>query len=253
MPILRRMLRQGAATWNAQTVFPSITLVSHTSMLTGVGPEKHQVDWNDWKPEKGLVTVPTIFALAKKQGLTTAMFVGKEKFAHLFQPGSLDGWSMPDYHAAFIARAFAAYVAEKKPDLCFLHFADSDGQGHAFGWGSPEQKQAFADEDAALGVIREAIAKAGIENSSVILLTADHGGHAKTHGTRSPDDMTIPWIAWGMGVRQGVTLKVPITTYDTAATALYLLGVPIPTEFDGKPVVAAFSFAPPEKPAFAVK
>ena len=92
-----------------------------------------------------------------------------------------------------------------------------------------------------LATIKNAIEKAGIAGSSVILLSADHGGHAKTHGTNSPEDMTIPWIAWGVGVKRGVTITAPVTTYDTAATALWLLGVPIPSNWDGKPVTSAFS------------
>ena len=43
MPFLNARVAEGAATWQAQTVFPSITLVSHTSMLSGVGPEKHKI------------------------------------------------------------------------------------------------------------------------------------------------------------------------------------------------------------------
>ncbi len=246
MPTLQKMLREGAGTWQARTTFPSITLVSHTSMLTGVGPDKHHITWNEWQPEKGLVTVPTIFQLAKNANKKhiTAMFVGKQKFAHLFLPGSLDAFSMPDYSAKIVAREAADYIGQKKPDLCFIHFADSDGAGHAYGWGSPEQIQAFADEDAALAVVIAGIRKAGIEKTSLVILTADHGGHAKTHGSASPEDMTIPWIAWGAGVKKGFTLSAPVTTFDTAATALYTLGVPLPASFDGKPVLSAFGVTP---------
>jgi hypothetical protein len=53
--------------------------------------------------------------------------------------------------------------------------------------------------------------------------------------------MTIPWIAWGAGVRPGYEITAPVTTDDTAATALWLLDVPIPASFDGKPVETAFS------------
>lgn len=149
---------------------------------------------------------------------------------------------MPDYHAKIVADTFASYVQDVKPDLCFIHFSDSDGAGHAHGWGSPEQVQAFADEDDALKTVRDALAKAGIDKDSVIILTADHGGHNRTHGSNSPEDMTIPWIVWGQGVKKGFTITAPVTTYDTAATALWLLGVPIPDSFDGKPVTSAFAF-----------
>lgn len=240
MPSLTAMVAQGAHTWQAQTTFPSITLTSHTSMLTGVGPEKHKILWNDWLPERGMVTVPTIFALARQAGQTTAMFVGKPKFLHLFVPRTLNEFSLPEYHARSVSEAAARYIVAKKPNLCFIHFADPDEAGHAHGWGSPEQKEAFAASDAALKTVQDALRRAGIEKTSVVIVSADHGGHAKTHGTNSPDDMTIPWIAWGAGVRPGHAITAPITTYDTAATALWLLGVPVPEGLDGKPVTNAF-------------
>jgi predicted AlkP superfamily pyrophosphatase or phosphodiesterase len=61
MPVLKRLAEEGACTWAASTIYPSLTLPSHTSMLTGVGPDKHHVLWNSWKPRKGVVGVPTIF------------------------------------------------------------------------------------------------------------------------------------------------------------------------------------------------
>ncbi len=240
MPVLNSMLKDGAGTWGAQTIMPSITLVSHTSMLTGVSPTKHKVLWNDWIPDKGLVTVPTVFSLAKEKKLSTAMFVGKPKFHHLDIPGSVDTFSLPSYSAKKVAKVAANYIEVSKPNLCFIHFADSDGAGHSKGWGSPEQIQAFADEDEALKTVQDAIKKAGIEKESVVIMSADHGGHAKTHGTNSPEDMTIPWITWGAGVKKNYTIATPVTTYDTAATALWLLGIPRPADWDGKPVTSAF-------------
>ena len=241
MPTLQSMLAEGAGTWHAQTIFPSITLVAHTSMLTGVGPAKHKVDWNDWIPEKGLITVPTVFTLAKKAGLTTAMFVGKPKFKHLNIPGTVDEFEIPSYSAKIVADEAGKYIIARKPALCFIHFADSDGAGHKYGWGTPEQMQAFADEDSALRAVQYAIQKAGIAGTSVVILSADHGGHAKTHGSRSPEDMSIPWIAWGGEVKRGFIVTAPVTTYDTAATALWLLRIPIPRDWDGRPVTSAFT------------
>lgn len=242
MPTLMSMVKKGATTWQAQTIFPSITLPSHTSMLTGVSPSKHKVDWNEWEPKRGVITVPTIFKLAKSSNLKTAMFVGKPKFIHLFQEKSLNNFSLPSYSAADAASAAAQYIKTSKPNLCFIHFTDSDSTGHMFGWGSDEQKEAFETEDKALDTILKAIESAGIQESSVVILSADHGGHGKTHGSNSPEDMTIPWIVYGCGVKSGSQIESGVTTYDTAATALWLLDVPLPAEFDGKPVKEAFTF-----------
>jgi predicted AlkP superfamily pyrophosphatase or phosphodiesterase len=241
MPFLMGEVAQGAATWEAQTVLPSITLVSHTSMLTGVGPEVHQVKWNDWLPAKGLLTVPTVFTLAKKAGQSTALFAAKEKFNHLNSPGALDGFAVIEAKAPVVAKIAAAYIIEQKPNLCFIHFADPDSAGHRYGWGSPEQIAAFADSDTGLKIINDAIVAAGIADSSTVIVSADHGGHEKTHGSNSPDDMIIPWITWGAGVAKGTTISAPVTTYDTAATALWLLGVAVPTDWAGKPVESAFT------------
>lgn len=241
MPNLEKMLGEGAGTWKARTILPSITLVAHTSMLTGVSPAKHKVDWNDYIPSKGLVTVPTVFSLAKKAGLTTAMFVGKEKFKHLNVPGTVDEFSWPAGKAKVVAASAATYILANKPNVCFIHFPDSDSAGHSHGWGSPEQKQAFADEDDALKTVKDAIEQAGISDSSVVILSADHGGHDKTHGSNSPEDMIIPWIVWGARVKKGFTITAKVTTFDTAATAMWLLHVPIPKDWDGKPVKSAFN------------
>lgn len=242
MSTLNSMVTEGAVTWRAQSVYPSITLVAHTSMLTGIAPLKHKVDWNDWLPEKGYVLVPTVFSLAKMRHYTTAMFVGKEKFHHLDLPGSLDVFSYPGLKARTVSNAAAEYTVFQKTNLCFIHFSDADGTGHEFGWGSPEQRMAFSDVDSALGTLRQGIERAGLADDSVVIITADHGGHDCTHGSDSPEDMTIPWIAWGKGVKRGIAITQPVTLYDTAATALWLLDVPIPEDWDGRPVLSAFAY-----------
>ena len=253
MPTFHQMAAEGAHTWNAFTIVPSLTLPSHTSMLTGVGPQAHQILWNDYEPKKGVVTIPTIFSLAKKRGLVTAMFVGKEKFKHLMLPDSLDAfvWPQPEDDAKTVAKAFAERVGTLKPDLCFIHFRDPDTAGHKYGAHSPEKMQALADCDAALKIIKDAIAKAGLTNS-VIILTADHGSHdikgkggkmVGTHGSAETSDVTIPWVAWGRGVKEGFTITAPVIQYDTAATALWLLDVPLPEHFWGRPVTSAFETA----------
>jgi len=259
MPTLKKMAAEGAVTWQASTIFPSKTLPSHTSMLTGVGPDKHQVLWNDFSPIKGKVKVPTAFSLlrAVDAKAVTGMFVCKQKFRHLWIEGTLDTFDFggpiqdtpvaasPEIEkdkkpAQLVAKNASAWIKEKKPKLLFVHFADPDTAGHKDGWGSPQQKEAFKVTDQALWQVWTAVKEAGIADSTVILISADHGGHDKTHGLNIPDDMIIPWVAWGKGVKANTTISAPVTTYDTAATALWLLDVPLPAEFDGKPVTSAF-------------
>ncbi len=259
MPLFKAMAAEGAHTWEAYTIVPSLTLPSHVSMLSGVGIQKHQILWNEWDETRPKLVVPTIFHLAKERGLTTAMIAAKPKFITFREAGGLDTFLIPENNkAAGIGAAVAELLKNQQPNLVFIHFADPDSMGHKYGVKSPEKMQALADCDQALGVIRTAIAAAGIADSSVMILTADHGGHDRTpeeiadrvkrgqepqpgtHGSPHSDDVIIPWIAWGKGVKAGTTVTAPVVQYDTAATALWLLGVPVPENFWGRPVVSAF-------------
>src|SRR5262249_1542295 len=142
--------------------------------------------------------------------------------------------------ARIVAEDASRYIRANKPNLCFIHLTDPDDAGHEHGWGSPEQKRAFAEVDAALGVILKAIEDADIVKESVLIITADHGGHGRKHGLNIPDDMTIPWIVWGKGVKRGITINGPVTTCDTTPTTLWLLGVRLPDGLDGKVLFNAF-------------
>jgi len=251
MPTFHQMATNGAHTWEAYTIVPSTTLPSHTSMLTGVGIQKHQVTWNSYVPTNGFVKVPTIFSLAKERGLKTAMFVGKEKFKHLEVPGTIDEliWPQPDDDAKSVAKAFAAAFGKTKPNLVFIHFRDPDTMGHKHGAYATEKIQALKDCDEALKTIKDAVTAAGVLKDSVFILSADHGAHdskdknGKTigsHGDARPEDVLIPWIVWGKGVKKNFTVTAPVVQYDTAATALWLLRVPLPEHFWGRPVTSAF-------------
>lgn len=259
-PYIKAMAAEGASTWEASTIFPSITLPSHTSMLTGVGPDKHQVLWNGYTPIRGFVKVPTIFSLLrqKEPDAVTAMFVGKVKFRHLWLKDTLNVFDFggpqsptpvagaPEIEkdkkpSQLVAKQFAEWMKSNTPRLAFVHFPDVDSAGHKDGWGSPQQKEAIKVTDQALYQVRRAVEQAGLADSTVIIVSADHGGHDKTHGLDIPDDMLIPWIAWGKGVKKGHVITGKVNTFDTAATALWLLDVPIPANFDGKPVTEAFA------------
>jgi len=261
MPVLNRLVKDGACTWTAQTIIPPLTLPAHTSMLTGVPMAKHGVTWNNWSPTNGTVGVPTVFTAARQAGLSTAMFVGKEKFRHLLQPNTVDEFYYDannavvvmksdsgdrvvkkegNIFAGMVATNAANYIIKNKPNLCFIHFTDTDTIGHEFGWDSPEQLKAFADTDDALGLIQKAIQKAGIARRSVIIISADHGGHGRGHSKGTPEDMTIPWIVSGQGVKKNFTITAPVNTCDTAATVLWLLGVEPRAAMDGTPVISAF-------------
>src|SRR5688572_28993192 len=113
---LQRLMREGRFTLQAQTILPSKTLPSHTSMLTGVDADKHGITWNSEQlDEHGHVDVPTIFGLAKASGLHTAAFFSKTKFHHLEVPKSLDHVRSPKggfLNSRWSAERTAQYVED---------------------------------------------------------------------------------------------------------------------------------------------
>jgi predicted AlkP superfamily pyrophosphatase or phosphodiesterase len=99
------------------------------------------------------------------------MFVGKPKSILLYRPKDVNEFALPAYNAKTVAMVAAQYIQSSKPDLCFIHFSDLDGAEHKYGWGTPEQKQAFADEDETLKVVCEAVDKVSMANGSIYPVT----------------------------------------------------------------------------------
>ena len=122
----------------------------------------------------------------------------------------------------------AAHLAVDRPNLLFVHLSDPDQAGHESGWMGNTYGRAIATTDAALGRLLSATDEAYGSGNYSVIVTADHGGHDYDHGSDDPRDVTIPWIAWGQGVRQGTLNGVRIETFDTAPTVLWMLGVPKP-------------------------
>jgi predicted AlkP superfamily pyrophosphatase or phosphodiesterase len=244
---MQRLMREGSYAPDAQTILPSTTLPSHTSMLTGVDPGVHGITWNSDEIEKlGYVHVPTVFGLARAAGFRTAAFFGKSKLNHVHAPHTVDyihslDSSLPWRHSGRrTARAVAQHLARERPNLLFVHLVEADYAGHLFGWMGRAYGNAVAEADAAVAaLLAQADARFG-RGQYTVILTADHGGHGRTHGTDLAEDTTIPWIVWGEGVRGGTKLSFGVRTTDTAATVLWLLGVAVPEGWSGHPVTQAF-------------
>lgn len=238
MPNLTALMQSGAYSLTAQTTHPSATLPAHVSMLSGQCPSKHGVDWNDYMPENGYAQVTDVFDLVHAAGMKTVMYVGKEKLRQVIEPESMDVFEYINDRDLVIT----ANLLENFPTdfgLLFIHFPTADWMGHVYGWLSGEQLSVLFRADQALGNLLAELDARGIRDETLIIVTSDHGGHGVIHGTRLPEDMTIPWIASGAGV-QPVALTSEITTTDTAATVAFALNLPIPAEWDGVPVYEAF-------------
>lgn len=223
------LMRAGTTARTADTINHSDTLPSHASMLSGYAEKDHGMRWNSLQPSKGYIHVPTVFSVAKTHGMKTAMFVGKTKLRHLARPGTVDHYERPTFLCSGVVAAAGPYIVEHKPEMMFVHFANPDEYGHSDGWMSPAYlKHGVEASDHCLGKLLTYLDQAGIADETLVIVTADHGGHNRTHsGAKTIEvDRHIPWIARGPGVPVDTYIETTVTTWDTAATALAALKLP---------------------------
>lgn len=243
---IQRLMRAGSFTLDARTITLSKTLPSHTSMLTGELVEEHGITWNtDQTDEHGTIGIPTVFGIARQHHFHTAAFFSKAKFNHLEAEGTLDHSQAPDgwrrWSADRTMTDVERYLATQRPNLLFVHIGEPDYAGHQLGWMSWWYGRAVRIADAAIARLVAAADRAFGKDNYTLILTADHGGHGRSHGSEALVDVTIPWIAYGRGVQGGTTLPAGIRTVDTGATVLWLLGLEPATVLTGVPVRAAFT------------
>jgi len=266
---LKRLIERGAYCARAQTIRPSITLPSHTSMLTGLDYRRHGIDWNVYRT--GYIVHPTVFSVASQAGKKSAMIFSKEKFHFLANPNCVSwiygpptpakvpaikddcdveelqrrlqadaGLLEPTTSAEMIGRAFATAWPGQQWPLTFVHFREADDAGHRKGWMEPEYLQAVKRIDQAISLIVAAVEKGQGFSRTALIVSAAHGGYHRTpYRWTDPDkveNVTIPWICVGPGIRAGMKIERIIRTYDTAPTALGLLGLGAPEGIDGRVV-----------------
>jgi predicted AlkP superfamily pyrophosphatase or phosphodiesterase len=246
-PTLQRLMREGSYTLSGRTIDPSKTLPSHTSMLTGQPPERHGVLWNNVATaDAESIDLPNIFGLARANGYSTAAFFSKAKFQPLQVEGTLDYSQAPGgWFGRWTGERTVAdvgnYLSRARPNVLFVHLTDPDAAGHRAGWMTPEYGRGVLAADRALNTLMTLAAQTFGAGHFSVIVTADHGGHDTNHGSDDPRDVTIPWIAWGQGVKPGLLPESNVRTMDTAATVLWLLSVDRPTDWVGHPVTDAFN------------
>jgi len=81
-------------------------------------------------------------------------------------------------------------------------------------------------------------------------VSAGGAPYASDHGSMSPWNVRNTFLAWGAGVKKGVTVGVPAGSVDVTPTVLALLGVDGETGLDGRVVIEALDGGPdPEQVA----
>lgn len=215
-PAIWGLLDRGASTLDARTaVERTVTLPNHTGMVTGrpvaLVNGGHGIDYNSDRPG-GVVPgaregdVESVFTLVHDAGGSTAVFAGKIKFDLLENswPDAVDV-SLIDASLARLGAAATRDLREQRRTFTFLHVADPDEVGHDHGWLSARYLDAVRSADALVARLVAVVRRTReLRESTVVVLTADHGGEGRTHGdTRNPANFTVPFAVTGPGVPVG--------------------------------------------------
>jgi predicted AlkP superfamily pyrophosphatase or phosphodiesterase len=230
-PHIDGLRERGAVSMRASSVMPSVTLPCHVSTFFSVPPERHGITTNIWTPLAR--PLPGLVEVANAAGLRSAFLFNWEQLRDLSQPGGLDFSYFRDNNKApdgdqAIADEAARYINGDGPDFTFVYLGALDSFGHRYGWMTDGYLEQLERTDSALGTVLDALPA-----DATVLLQSDHGGHDRVHGTDAIEDMTIPWIIAGPGIRQGYTISSVVSLMDTAPTLARVLGLNPHPDWEG--------------------
>ena len=222
-PYLEELKKTSSYTFTAQTVLPSITLPCHLSMFHSVPPTRHGTPNNSYvtpvRPINGL------FEVLKAAGKNCTMYYGWEPLRDIARPGSLisaeyvNAYAFEHTDGVLTDRALD-YIAKGHPDFVFLYMVETDEKGgHDSGWMTPTYLDYIS---CAINNVKKVIETVGDEYH--VIVTADHGGHDRCHGTDLPEDTTIPMIFHGTSFKDAEELS-GVSILDIAPTIVKIMGV----------------------------
>lgn len=249
MPNLKKLMETGAWSLKARSVLPSSSAVNWASMLMGAGPTLHgYTEWGSKTPEipsadtTSYKLFPSIFSVIRqqrKQSITAAVY-SWPGIGYLIEKEAITKVIPTNDNEDLCLKEAVKVIQEEKPLFTFIHFDEPDHTGHEIGHRTPAYYNKLKEIDQRIGQIVNAVKTAGIADETVIMLSADHGGKDKGHGGKSLDEVEIPWVINGVGIKKGHEIKDVIVTYDTAATIAWILGLNMPQSWRGKAVLEAF-------------
>ena len=226
------MMRLGSYTLTARTVLPSVTLPCHMSMFHSVPPTRHGIGTNIYTPM--VRPLNGLFEQIAAAGGVSAMYYGWEPLRDVARPGSL---KFAGYLNAYAEDATDGKLTDlaldrmekSRPDFVFLYMVETDEKGgHDNGWMSPAYLGCIS---AAIDNVKRVYEAFGDEYT--VIVTADHGGHERSHGSDMPEDVTIPMFFLGKRFAAGEALE-GVSILDLTPTIADILAVNPAPEWEGK-------------------
>ena len=232
----QQILRKSLYTLNAKTVFPSVTLPCHMSLFHSVDPARHGTTTNTYAPQ--VRPINGLCEVIKQNKMYSAFFYGWEQLRDLSRPGSLDF----SYYCSGrqigrpamnnkVTEMAITHLNNNYTDFAFLYLGYTDWAGHEDGWMSKLYMEAMDNSWKNIVKILDSLPE-----DYAVIITADHGGHDRTHGSDLPEDMTTPLLLLGNGIDTSRKLS-DVSILDVAPTITKLLGIEPDEDWEGKSLV----------------
>ncbi|MBQ6049055.1 MAG: alkaline phosphatase [Bacteroidaceae bacterium] len=244
MKNIRQLMSEGAWTIKARTVMPSVSGPNWGAMFSSALPCMNGIVDNSNGPAVPAVTTaehglfPTIFHVVRQAYPNAEIGVQHEWGTIKYYVDSLDCNHVKHIKGSNVERdtpdEAAKYIKEKKPDLFFIHIDQVDHAGHHDGHHTSKYFDCVNRVDSQIGQIVQAVKDAGIYDDTIIILTSDHGGVGTGHGGNHPDELTVPVVYCGKGVKKNYEIPDVVMQFDVASTIADIFGIQDPQAWRGK-------------------
>jgi arylsulfatase A-like enzyme/Tfp pilus assembly protein PilF len=277
-PRLDALARAGALAPEASVHVP-LTRPSHACLLTGRLPAEHGLRDNVSPPLDA--RVPTLGESLRGAGFRTAAFVssivlssqsglgrGFDAYGDRFEAGGDDARflnSIQKRGDATTAEAIAWLESQRDARVfLWLHLYDPHDpydppEPYAGRYADRPYDGEVAWSDELIGRLDDALARLGLRDDTLLVVTSDHGEGLGEHGESVhgffayQTTLRVPFLARGPGIAAGTRIPVTVRSVDVMPTALELLGVATPAGLSGRSLAAALRGgpAPAEAPTYA--
>lgn len=256
-PNLDRWAAEGVVFENALTPVP-VTLPAHTSLMTGLLPQRHGVRNNG--TYRVPAELPTLAALLAGAGYETAAVVGsaildrqyglERGFQHYDDGVGPGGLAIAERSAEQVTDAAIAQARSLRPPfLLFVHYFDPHAAynppepfAERFRSDPYEGEIAYVDEQ--IGRLRRELEALGRLDQALVVVTADHGESLGEHGEPTHGvflyqaTLHVPLLIVAPGRwRAGTHVQSLASLIDVTPTLLELTGQPTLKGVDGRSLV----------------
>ena len=233
-PFFQELLTTSRYSMDVRTVMPSVTLPCHMSLFHSVTPDRHGILSNTYVPQ--VRPIKGLCECLSDAGKNCAFFYTWEPLRDLSRPLSLaranyvsgKRYTYETADKMVTEDAERMILAGDTPDFIFFYQCLVDEMGHKYGWLSDEYIRAV---ETSLDNVQRLVKQ--LPSDYRVILTADHGGHNRSHGSDEKEDMTIPLFLCHSTIAPG---KLPdgCSILDIAPTVTSLLGVEADSDWEGK-------------------